>query len=343
MAPQPAVTPKKINLALQGGGSHGAFTWGVLDRLLEDTRLEIEAISGTSAGAMNAVVTADGMMKGNHDGARKALHHFWKAVSASALSSPYKRTLCDIISGNWNLDRSPGYLFFDLLSRLASPYDLNPLNINPIKDFLTSQINFERVCCCNKMKLFIAATSVQTGRVRIFDRSELTPDVVMASACLPYIFQAVSIEGQDYWDGGYSGNPPLHPFANRCTASDVIIVQINPLGCQETPTAAREILNRVNEITFNSNLLSELRAIDFVARMLDEGSLDPNRYKKLHVHSIAAENGFKNLNASSKMNAEWAFLLHLFEVGRQVTDDWLENNFEAIGQRSTLDLYGLTH
>jgi NTE family protein len=339
----PQAEKKKVNLALQGGGAHGAFTWGALDRLFDDHRLEIEAISGTSAGAMNAVVAADGMMKGGTGGVKTALRAFWKAVSAAALASPYKRTPYDLLTGNWNLDNSPGYLFFDLLSRMASPHDLNPLNINPLRRFLTEQINFERVRCCTDIKLFVAATSVQTGRVRIFESAELTPDVILASACLPLMFQAVSIEGQDYWDGGYSGNPPLHPFANRCMAQDVIIVQINPLGCQQTPTSAREIHNRINEITFNANLLSELRAIDFVARMLDEGSLDPKRYKKMLIHAIAAENGFEDLNASSKLNAEWGFLLHLFEVGRKVADQWLADNFEALGRRSTLELYAMTH
>lgn len=334
---------KPVNLALQGGGAHGAFTWGVLDRMFEDPRLDIEAISGTSAGAMNGVVAADGLMKGGSLGAREALRKFWKAVSIAALPSPYKRTLFDIISGNWNLDHSPGYLFSDFLSRVASPYDLNPMNINPLRDFLVDTINFERVRCCSKMKLFIAATSVQTGKVRIFDRSQLTPDVVMASACLPLMFQAVAIEGQDYWDGGYSGNPPLHPFAYHCTAPDVIIVQINPLGCQKTPTSAREILNRVNEITFNTNLLSELRAIEFVGRLLDEGSLDPKRYKKMLIHTIEAENGFNKLNASSKLNGEWDFLVHLHDIGRRVAHDWLAANFDALGERSTLELHALLH
>jgi NTE family protein len=334
---------KPVNLALQGGGAHGAFTWGVLDELLDDGRLEIEAISGTSAGAMNAVVVADGMMKGGYGGARAALKKFWKSVSIAALPSPYKRTLFDIITGNWNLDRSPGFLFFDLMSRITSPYDVNPLNINPLRDFLVENINFERVRCCNRMKLFIGATSVQTGRVRIFDRTELTPDMVMASACLPFIFQAVSIDGQEYWDGGYSGNPPLHPLAYRCSTQDVIIVQINPLGCQKTPTTATEILNRVNEITFNSNLLNELRAIEFVGRMLDEGSLDPNRYKKLRIHAIQAERGFENLNASSKLNAEWTFFCHLHDVGRKIAHEWLDENFGAIGRKATLDVYDLLH
>jgi NTE family protein len=339
----PQANKKTVNLALQGGGAHGAFTWGALDRLFDEQRLEIEAISGTSAGAMNAVVAADGMMKGGTEGVKTALRAFWKAVSSAALASPYKRTPYDLLMGNWNLDNSPGYLFSDLLGRMVSPYDLNPLNLNPLRSFLTEHINFKRVRSCSDIKLFVAATSVQTGRVRIFDTPKLTPDVILASACLPHIFQAISIDGEEFWDGGYSGNPPLHPFANRCAAKDVIIIQINPLGCQETPTTAREIHNRINEITFNANLLSELRAIDFVARMLDENALDSKRYKKVRIHAIAAENGFKNLNASSKLNAEWAFLRHLFEIGREVADQWLIENFEAIGQRSTLDLYSMTH
>ncbi|MGB5986221.1 MAG: patatin-like phospholipase family protein [Desulfobacterales bacterium] len=343
MPSMPAAPKKPVNLALQGGGAHGAFTWGVLDRLLDDRRLEIEAISGTSAGAMNAVVAADGIMKGGSKGAQAALEAFWKAVSSAALATPYKRTLLDMISGNWNLDHSPGYLFTDFLSRVASPYDLNPFNLNPLRDFLVEQVNFERVRCCNKLKLFIAATSVQTGKVRIFDRSQLTPDVVMASACLPQMFQAVTIQGEDFWDGGFSGNPPLHPFAYHCTAPDVIIVQINPLGCRKTPKLAREILNRVNEITFNANLLSELRAIEFVSRLLDEGNLDPKRYKKMLIHAIEAENGFQNLNASSKLNAEWEFLVHLHDIGRKVADAWLEANVDAIGEHSTLDLKSLIH
>jgi len=334
---------KALNLALQGGGAHGAFTWGVLDRIFEDERIEIEAISGTSAGAMNAVVAADGLRKGGRDGARSALRDFWKAVSQAALPSPYRRTLWDVMAGNWNLDHNPGYLFFDLVNRVASPYDLNPLDINPLRDLLTRTINFERVRCCTSMKLFVAATCVQTGKVRIFDRSEITAEVVLASACLPHLFRAVTIDGSDYWDGGYSGNPPLHPFAYRCTADDVLIVQINPLCCQKTPRTAREILNRVNEITFNANLLAELRAIEFVGRMLDEGSLDPQRYKKMRIHMIAAEAGFEALNASSKLNAEWDFLVHLQGLGRQAAKAWLEVNFEAVGRQSTLDLDALLH
>jgi NTE family protein len=335
--------PKKINLALQGGGAHGAYTWGVLDRLLESNRIEISAISGTSAGAMNAVVLADGMMVGGKTGARDALRRFWKAVNQAAAFNPMRRTPFDALTGNWNLDYSAGYLFFDLFSRMASPYQLNPLNLNPLRDLLIDQVDFERVRSCDKLKLFISATSVRNGQVMVFERNRLTADDVMASACLPQIFQAVNVNGEDYWDGGYAGNPVLYPFAYHSDSQDIVIVQINPLDCQETPRAARDILNRVNEITFNASLLHELRAIDFVVRMLDEGSLDPKRYRKMLVHIISDEMGFQKLNASSKMNTEWAFLDHLYNLGRSAADGWLEVNFEWLGKSSSVNVRGLLH
>lgn len=335
--------PKKINLALQGGGAHGAYTWGVLDRLIESERIEINAISGTSAGAMNAVVLADGLMVGGKTGARNALRQFWKAVNQAAAFSPMRRTPFDSLTGNWNLDYSAGYLFFDIFSRMASPYQLNPLNLNPLRDLLVDQVDFERVRSCDKLKLFISATSVRNGQVKVFERGSLTVDAVMASAGLPQIFQAVNVDGEDYWDGGYAGNPVLYPFAYHSDSHDIVIVQINPLSCQETPRAARDILNRVNEITFNASLLHELRAIDFVARMLDEGSLDPERYRKMLIHIIADDKGFQNLNASSKMNTEWEFLDHLHNLGYRAADDWLAVNFEQLGKRSSVNVRGLLH
>jgi NTE family protein len=340
---QTAKKPKKINLALQGGGAHGAYTWGVLDRLLESERIEISAISGTSAGAMNAVVLADGLMVGGKTGARNALRQFWKAVNQAAAFSPMRRTPFDSLTGNWNLDYSAGYLFFDIFSRMASPYQLNPLNLNPLRDLLAEQVDFERVRSCDRLKLFISATSVRNGQVKVFERSRLTVDAVMASAGLPQIFHSVNVDGEDYWDGGYAGNPVLYPFAYHSDSQDIVIVQINPLNCQETPRAARDILNRVNEITFNASLLQELRAIDFVARMLDEGSLDPERYRKMLIHIIADEKGFQNLNASSKMNTEWEFLEHLHNLGYRAAEEWLEVNFGQIGERSSVNVRGLLH
>lgn len=336
-------TKKRVNLALQGGGSHGAFTWGVLDAILSEERIEIEAISGTSAGAMNAVVVASGLMEDGREGAKKALRRFWKAVSQTAVFRLIRPSLLDRLSGGWNLDFSPGYMFFDLFSRLASPYQLNPLNHNPLKNLINNQIDFERVRSCNKMKLFISATSVKNGQVRVFDRRTLTSDMIMASACLPHIFQAETIDGEDYWDGGYAGNPVLFPFAYHSDAQDIIIVQINPLSCQKTPTDARGILDRVNEITFNASLLNELRAIEFVDRLLDEKSLDPDRYKRMFVHVISDEKGLARLSASSKMNAEWPFIQHLFEMGRRAASIWVENHFEDIGRASTLPIRSILH
>lgn len=334
-------TGKPVNLALQGGGAHGAFTWGVLDRLLEDGRIEIEAISGTSAGAMNAVVLADGMVKNGIDGAREALESFWQAVSKAAKASPIKRSPWDYLTGNWSLDYSPGYLFFDLLSRMASPYQLNPLNLNPLRDLLAETIDFERVRRCEQIKLFISATQVRTGRVKVFQHQELSVDTVMASACLPLVFQAVEIDGEAYWDGGYMGNPALFPFFYNCCTQDILIVQINPIERNDTPDTAHEILNRINEITFNASLMKEFRAIDFSNRLLDEGSLDETRHKRQLIHIIHAHDQMNNLGASSKINSEWKFLTYLRDLGRDTANSWLEDNVDAIGKQSTVDLRAL--
>lgn len=328
---------KSINLALQGGGAHGAFTWGVLDRLLEDGRIYIETISGTSAGAMNAVIVANGLMRAGEDGARESLERFWKAVSDAARLSPIQRGPIDVFMGNWSLDNSLSFILSDLLNRVTSPYDVNPFNLNPLKDILEREVDFDLVRSCDGIKVFVSATNVETGRVKVFNRHELTCEMVMASACLPFMFQAVEIDGVPYWDGGYMGNPVLFPFYDHSTSDDVVIIQINPVERKGTPRTAREILSRVNEITFNSSLLKELRAIDFVRRLLDEGKLAPDDYRRLHVHVIEAQDRLMPLGASSKLNAEWAFLRHLFGIGREAADVWIETCYEHLGKRSTID------
>jgi NTE family protein len=328
---------------LQGGGAHGAFTWGVLEKLLEDERIQIEAISGTSAGAMNAVALADGYQKDGCAGARQALRSFWEAASQAACFSPIQRTPLDRLTDSWSLNTSPGYLLMDLLSRLASPYELNPFNFNPVRDFLARQIDFDSVRRCGGIKLFISATSVRTGQARIFVNTELSADAVMASACLPFLFQAVEIDGEPYWDGGYMGNPALSPFIYRCTARDVLIVQINPIDAPGTPKHAREILDRVNEITFNSSLMAELRAIEFVTRQLDEGQLDPAQYKRMLIHRIDGASELKPLDASSKLNAEWAFLEELHGRGYRAASQWLADHFDSIGEVSTVDLRAMSY
>lgn len=329
---------KLINLALQGGGSHGALTWGVLDRLLEDDRLAIAEISGTSAGAMNAVVLVDGFQRGGRDGARTALHDFWKAVSDASRFSPIQRSPWDRATGNYSLDLSPGYLFVEGLSRLFSPYDLNPMGVDPLRVILEGQVNFDNVNRCSDIAVHVTATHVRTGRARIFSRGAVTADAVMASACLPQISRAVEIDGEDYWDGGYSGNPALMPLVMSDASPDIVIVQINPVVRHETPRSAREIINRVNEISFNTSLIKELRAIYLMQQMISGKGLDVGPAGQTYLHLIHADAEVQELSASSKSNAEWGYLSLLFEKGRGWAEAWLDAHYEALGTRSTLDL-----
>jgi NTE family protein len=326
---------KSVNLALQGGGSHGAFTWGVLDRLFEDGRIWIDAISGTSAGALNMVVAAQGMYDGGGAGARAELERFWQAVSRSGQSSPIARSPLDRLTGNWSLDTSPGYLWMDLISRLASPYDLNPLNYNPLRDLVRDFVDFKKVQDCVDMPIFVSATDVESGRTRVFSREEVTLDAVMASACLPFLFQAVEIDGVPYWDGGYMGNPVLYPLIDHSPSPDIVIVQINPVRRPGTPRTAREILNRVNEITFNASLLREIESILFIDALLDEGRLEAGSRRKVLMHLLEARDEMLPLGASSKLNTEWPFLLHLRDLGRKAASQWIETHFDDINRLST--------
>lgn len=332
------MTTKRINLALQGGGAHGAYTWGVLDRLLEEERLEVEAISGTSAGAMNAAVFADGMGRGGRAEAKRALEAFWRNISQAAQFGPFQPTPFDRLANGWNLDHSMGFVAFDMLTRMMSPYQLNPTNYNPLRVVLEKSVDFERLEGCRAVKLFISASNVRTGKVRIFKSGEITPDVLLASACLPFLFQAVTVDGDPYWDGGYMGNPAIFPLIYGAQSPDVVIVQVNPLGTDRVPTTATEIMNRLNEISFNSSLMREMRAIAFVTDLIDEGKLDSNQYKRVNVHWIEAEQQMRGLGASSKLNARLDFLLHLKEIGREVADRWIDLHFDAIGRRSTIDV-----
>jgi NTE family protein len=329
---------KPINIALQGGGSHGAFTWGVLDALLEDGRLDFEAISGTSAGAMNAVVLADGWSRGGRESARERLEDFWRAVGYVGRFSPVQRMPWDVLWGNWSVENTPGFQWFDAVSRVVSPYAANPFGSNPLRDVVRRQIDFDRVRSSGGPKLFISATNVETGQIRVFDKREVTPDVVMASACLPHLFKAVEIDGVPYWDGGYGGNPPLFPFFYASEVEDVLLVQINPVVREGAPRSAREIQNRVDEITFNAGLLRELRAIAFVKELIAGGSIPHGQYRDIRMHRIDADDAFKDLSASSKVNAEWAFLQYLRDLGRVAAQDWLADNYADVGVRPTLDL-----
>ena len=330
---------KAVNLALQGGGSHGAFTWGVLDRMFEEDRLWIEGISGTSAGAMNAVVASQGMYDAGAAGARVALESFWRDVSKGGQAGILQRTPFDKLTGNWSMDMNPGYVWMDLMSRVASPYDLNPFNYNPLRDIVKRHVDFEKINAERDMEIFISATNVETGRARVFHRHELSLDVVMASACLPSLFKAVEIDGVPYWDGGFMGNPVLFPLIDNSPSPDILIVQINPLRRPGTPKRAHEIQNRINEITFNASMLRDLRTIELVDGLLDRGALSEDDFRRVYMHMINdACDDMLEMGASSKLNSEWQFLLHLRDIGRASADRWLNAHFDDLEQRSTMNL-----
>ncbi len=331
--------PVPVDLALQGGGSHGAFTWGVLDRLIEEQWLRIEAISGTSAGAMNAALVADGWTQGGAEGARAALETYWRRVSQAAAFSPLQRSPLDRLMGRWTLDSSPAYVAMDLMTRVLSPYSLNPFGLNPLRTILGEIIDFDRLARA-PILLFITATNVRTGRGRVFRNGEITADVLLASACLPTMFQAIEIDGESYWDGGYAGNPTLTPLVRESDAHDTILVQINPRERPEPPRTANEILNRLNEISFNSPLMKELRMIALLRQVADPGHGEGARWAGMRTHRIMTDT-LAEFGASSKLNAEWEFVSLLKQEGRKSADVFLAAHADDLGQRSTADLDAL--
>jgi NTE family protein len=333
---------KKINLALQGGGAHGAFTWGVLDHLLADARLAIEGISGASAGAMNAIMLADGLARGGPAEAQKLLAEFWRAASLGGNLPPLQRAVVDRMLAFLPLEGTPVQAWLEALAQLYSPYDVNPLNINPLRDLIERFVDFEAVRSCGTLQLFISATNVHTGRLHVFSREKISAQVIMASACLPLLFRAVEIDGVPYWDGGYLGNPVIFPFFRTADTEDVLVVQINPLVRHTTPTSAHEIMNRVNEITFNSSLLAEFRAIEFVARLIDQRRLPrgkgPGQYRRINVHRIVLDGEGKAFTAASKLANDFEFFEMLRDHGRRAARRFLDAHFDHIGVRSTVDL-----
>jgi len=329
-----------VTLALQGGGSHGAFTWGVLDRLLEDGRIGIEGISGASAGAMNAVVLAHGYMEGGNDGAREALTKFWESVST--------RDSFNVMPEEWGAvelakrsESDPAAKAGLFLSRFFSPYQLNPFNLNPLRDILSSQVDFDRLKGC-KLKLFIAATQVNTGMPRLFGTAELSLDVLLASACIPTLHHTIEIEGEAYWDGGLSANPPIRPLLHLCDASDVLIVLLNPRRRPEVPTSADDIWHRLTEISFSSALFSELQGIALAKREANRsffalGRLE-RKLRRLNTHLIDAQELMSKLSSLSKLNTKAAFINALRDEGRSRTKTWLDENFKHLGARSSYNL-----
>ncbi len=325
-----------VDLALQGGGAHGAFSWGVLDRLLEEPWLEIDGISGTSAGAMNAAVLVHGYQKGGAAGARAALETFWRRVSEAARFSPFRRGPIDILMGRWTLDSSPVYVAMDLMSRLVSPYDLNPKGSNPLREILGELIDFE-LLARSPIHLFITATNVRTGRGKVFKNDAVTPDVLLASACLPTMFQAIEIDGEAYWDGGYSGNPTLSTLVRECKSQDTILIPINPIERPGALRTASEILNRLNEVSFNAVVLKELKMMALLRKVADPGDGEGAQWAGMRIH-LVRNDVMTELGASSKLNAEWAFFTYLRDEGRKSAQAFLETHALDIGRKSTLDL-----
>ncbi len=337
---RPGNGKRRVNLALQGGGTHGAFTWGALDRLLEDDRLEIEAVSGTSAGAVNAAVLVQGLCEGGPAGARAALDRLWHNAASRLAVSPLQNTPFEKALWGYDLTWSVAYQTFETMTRILSPYQINPTpyDWNPLRTVLEEVIDHSILRDGKGPKLYISATSVRTGKPRVFTRQEVTVDVVLASACLPQFFKAVEIDGEPFWDGGYLGNPALWPLYEQGGAPDIMLVQLNPIVRDELPTRPTEIMNRLNEISFNASLMAEMRAIDFVQRLLDAGRLEQPRYRRLFLHIIEDEERMQKFKLSTKLNGDWEFLTTLRRYGYEAADKWLAEHFDKLGKESSFDL-----
>jgi len=343
---------KTINLALQGGGAHGAYTWGVLDYILEDDRLDVEGISATSAGAMNAAAFACGKSKAlkenKNERARETLEAFWREISRNgkafshAKSMPFdlEKSMKQFMP-DWSFANSAAFSLFDNLTHALSPYQFNPLNYNPLKDALSRTIDFEEVHACDCVKLFITATDVQNGTAKVFENEDIDINVLLASAALPFLFQAVQIKDNYYWDGGYMGNPSLWPLFYHAKCRDILMVHVNPITREEVPKESYTIENRMNEITFNASLLKELRAIDFVKKLINEDMLKDeykDQYTDVLFHSIRADKILCDLSIASKYDTDWYFLKHLRDLGREQAKQWLEQHFDDINNKASVDI-----
>jgi NTE family protein len=329
----PDAPKKSVSLALQGGGSHGAFTWGVMDALLEDGRLHFDGISGASAGAMNAAVLGHGFAQHPDDpaaaglAAREALGVFWRKVARLGDASKLQRGWAQIWLSGWRASGAS-----------LSPYQFNPLDINPLRELLASCVDFSKLAATNLPQVHVCATHVKTGKAEIFSGKRLSEAAVMASACLPMMFHAVEVEGEHYWDGGFSGNPALHPLIYRSQASDIVLIQINPVERNHVPDTEAEIMDRVNELTFNASLLAQMRAIDLVNRLIGKGYLPPERYRTIRMHRIDGGEVLEAYPASTKSSADGQLIEALFELGQKCGERWLQKHYDEVGVRSSINI-----
>lgn len=328
---------KHLTIAMQGGGAHGAFTWGVLDRLLEESDIVVKGVSGASAGGMNAVCTAQGIMEGGNEGAREMLNKYWKITSDKGKTSIFKPGVLDVLAGKYTMHNSPGFVFFDFLCKIFSPYQFNPLGVNPLKDIVKELFDFDKLNEFDGVRVFLSATHVFTGKIKVFSniRKELSTEAMLATACLPTIFNAVMVKGEYYWDGGYTGNPVMYPLIYDCDPTDIMLIKLNPTHRNRLPVTAAEIGDRMNEITNNTSIMREMRSMHFIGQLMDKKIIEPGSMKRMHIHLIEDESVFQDLGWSSKLNTDEEFLKHLFDAGRVAADKWLIKNYDKIGKETT--------
>jgi len=327
---------KDLTLALQGGGSHGAFTWGVLEKLLEEDMFDISGICGTSAGAMNAGIAVYGYHQNGNQGAIDLLTAFWKKVSESSAYSPVQPSLVDKMVSAGNMEFSPGYNMFSIMSNFLSPYQWNPLDLNPLKDILHDLIDFKELKK-SKIKLFTCATNVKSGEAKIFTLKDVSADTLLASACLPTLYKSVKINNEYYWDGGFLGNPPMYPLIRGTNTNDILLVQTNPFNIKKVPHTADEIQHRINELSFNSSLIAELWLIEFKNKLLADGYDMKGQLRKINYHVICADNTLEEFDVSSKSNTSWEFLNLLRNKGREETEQWLKKNYDSVGKKTSAE------
>lgn len=329
---------KPIAIGMQGGGAQGAFTWGVLDYLLEDGRLDIEGVSGTSAGGMNCLSLSQGMAEGGKDGARKSLYRYWKILSEKSKKIGMSPTPIDNFLGGHGITTNPLFAMMGQITKNLSPYEWNPKNQNMLEDLVKELFNFNKITSYEDLKVFLCATNVRTSQLKIFSGKEITPEAVLASACLPTMFQAVNIGGDDYWDGGFIGNPAIFPLIYNCETPDILVILLTPQYRHNTPKTINEIHNRMTELSLINTLTREMRAIQFISKLIDDGIADKTKIKKVNMHLIENQQVFADLDHTSALNSDWDFLQFLFEKGRETAAKWLEKNYDGIGVRSTANL-----
>src|SRR5690554_5019383 len=326
---------RPLSLALQGGGAHGAFTWGVLDALLEDGRFDLRGASGTSAGAMNAVVLAHGLLEGGRDGARESLARFWRAVGGNG-------SLLHVGAGASDGRPSPMASLMLQWSGFLAPEQFNPLGYDPLRGIIEAQIDFERLRTQDGFDLFIAATHANTGRLRLFRTPDISADAVLASACLPALYKAVEIDGEPYWDGAFAANPPVLPLLAECRVDDVLMVLLTPATLGDTPRTAAGIRDRTQALAFNSAFLAEMRSLirmrEFIRRSIVPWLVKEHPVRRKRLHLIADDELMARLDDSSKSTTSLPFLETLRDHGRSRAQAWLADCGGSVGKQSSVDI-----